>query len=74
MPLPRLLAEPAARPEGERHGVVLVEHLVDRLGEECGGVGGVFAHRLGDGDDADAEPLAEELLVAARLDLVACEP
>lgn len=33
----------------------------------------VFAHRLRDGDDADAELLAEHLLVAARLDLVARE-
>ena len=33
----------------------------------------VFAHRLGDGDDADAEPLAQQLLVAARLDLVSRE-
>ena len=34
----------------------------------------VFAHRLGDGDDADAEPLAQELLVPSGLDLVAGEP
>jgi hypothetical protein len=33
----------------------------------------VFAHRLGDGDDADAELLAQHLLVAARLDLIARE-
>ena len=33
----------------------------------------IFAHRLGDRDDTDAEPLAQKLLVAARLDLVAGE-
>ncbi len=71
--LSRLLVQPAAGPEGERDGVVLVEHLVDRLGEERGGVGRVLAHRLGDGDDADAEPLAQELLVAPGLDLAASE-
>ncbi|HEV7527326.1 MAG TPA: hypothetical protein VGO29_00340 [Solirubrobacteraceae bacterium] len=33
----------------------------------------VFAHRLCDRDDADAERLPQHLLVAARLDLVARE-
>jgi hypothetical protein len=69
-----LLAQPAAGPEGQRDGVVLVEHLVDGLGEERRWVGVVFAHRLGDGHDTDAESLAEELLVAPGLDLVAREP
>ncbi len=55
--LTSLLLQAAAGPEGERYGVVLVEHLVDRLGEECGRVGVVFAHRLGDGHDPDAKPL-----------------
>ncbi|HXP28243.1 MAG TPA: hypothetical protein VN804_00685 [Solirubrobacteraceae bacterium] len=71
--LARLLLQAAAHPEGERDGVVLVEHLVDRLGEERRWVGVVFTHRLRDRDDADAELLAEHLLVAARLDLVARE-
>jgi hypothetical protein len=71
--LSRLLVQPAAGPEGQRDGVVLVEHLVNRLREERGGVGRVLAHRLGDGDDADAEPLAQELLVAPGLDLAASE-
>ncbi|HKI66238.1 MAG TPA: hypothetical protein VJ989_03105 [Solirubrobacterales bacterium] len=70
MALAGLLAQPGAGPEGERDRVVLVEHLVDRLGEEGGGVGRVFAHRLSDRDDADAEPLAQQLLVAAGLGLV----
>jgi hypothetical protein len=43
---------------------------VDRLGEEGRGVGRVFAHRLGDRDNPDAEPLAQQLLVAAGLGLV----
>jgi len=73
MSLARLLGQAGACPEGERDGVVLVEHLVDRLGEEQGRVARIVAHRLRDGDDADAEPLAQERLVAARLDLVACE-
>lgn len=34
----------------------------------------VLAHRLGDRYDADSESLAQKLLVAARLDLVAREP
>ena len=68
--LPCLLAQAGTRPERERDGVVLVEHLVDRLGEEEGRVGGVVADRLGDRDDADAKPVAEERLVAARLGLV----
>ncbi len=34
----------------------------------------VFTHWLGDGHDTDSKPLAEELLVAAGLDLVASEP
>jgi hypothetical protein len=46
---------------------------VDGLGEERGRVAGVFTHRLGDGHHADAKPLAEKLLVAACLDLVASE-
>ncbi|HEY7962468.1 MAG TPA: hypothetical protein VID29_11150 [Solirubrobacteraceae bacterium] len=46
---------------------------MDRLCEERGGVGVVFAHRLRDRDDADAQALAQELLVAARLDLAARE-
>jgi hypothetical protein len=54
-----LLLQAAAGPEGERYGVVLVERLVDRLREERGGVGVVFAHRLGDGHDPDAKPLAQ---------------
>ncbi|HTQ69164.1 MAG TPA: hypothetical protein VMI13_10790 [Solirubrobacteraceae bacterium] len=33
----------------------------------------VFAQRLSDGDDADAELLPQKLLVAARLDLVSRE-
>lgn len=37
-------------------------------------MGVISAHRLGDGHDTDAEPLAQKLLVAARLDLVAGEP
>jgi hypothetical protein len=53
-----LLLQAAAGREGERDGVVLVEHLVDGLGEERGGVCVVFAHRLGDGHDADTKPLA----------------
>ncbi|HEY7890972.1 MAG TPA: hypothetical protein VIC05_02050 [Solirubrobacteraceae bacterium] len=69
-----LLLQSAACPERQRHGVVLVEHLVDRLGEERGRVGVIFAHRLGDRDNTDAEPLAQKLLVAAGLDLVAGEP
>ncbi|HWX88473.1 MAG TPA: hypothetical protein VNX67_09875 [Solirubrobacteraceae bacterium] len=69
-----LLLQSAARPEGQRDGVVLVEHLVDRLGEERGRVGVIFTHRLGDRHDTDAEPLAQKLLVAAGLDLVAGEP
>ena len=68
-----LLAQAGAGPEGERDRVVLVEHLVDRLGEEGRGIGRVLAHRLGDRDDADAEPLAQQLLVAAGLDLVSGE-
>ncbi|HWA54856.1 MAG TPA: hypothetical protein VG816_11845 [Solirubrobacterales bacterium] len=46
---------------------------MDRLGEEGGRIGRVFAHRLGDRDDANAEPLAQELLVAAGLGLVSGE-
>jgi hypothetical protein len=34
----------------------------------------VFAHRLRDRDDTDAQLLTEQLLVAAGLDLVAREP
>ena len=68
--LPRLLAQPGPCPERERDGVVLVEHLVDRLGEEERRIGGVVADRLRDRDDADAEPVAEQRLVAARLGLV----
>ncbi|HEX7290955.1 MAG TPA: hypothetical protein VF250_07495 [Conexibacter sp.] len=71
--LPCFLGEPGAGPERERNGVVLVEHLVDRLGEERRGVARVVAHRLRDRDDADAEPLAQQSFVAARLDLVARE-
>ncbi|HXE44502.1 MAG TPA: hypothetical protein VN635_04830 [Conexibacter sp.] len=54
MALARLLGEAGAGPERERDGVVLVEHLVDRLGEERGRVAGVVAHRLRDGDDANS--------------------
>jgi hypothetical protein len=46
---------------------------MDGLGEERGGVGVVFGDRLGDRDDADSEPVAQELLVAACLDLAARE-
>ncbi len=46
---------------------------MDRLGEERGGIGRVFAHRLRDGNDTDAESLAQELLVAPGLDLAARE-
>ena len=70
MALASLLAQAGARPERERDGVVLVEHLVDRLGEEERWIGGVVADRLRDRDDADAEPVAKQGLVAARLGLV----
>ena len=73
MPLPGLLGEACARPERERDGVVLVEHLVDRLREERRRVTRVIAHRLRDRDDSDAQPLAQQRLVAPRLDLVARE-
>jgi hypothetical protein len=69
-----LLAQAAACPEGQGDGVVLVEHLVDRLGQESGRVGRVLPNRLGHGDDPDPEALAQELLIAARLDLAASEP
>ncbi|HEY5057938.1 MAG TPA: hypothetical protein VII51_02875 [Gaiellaceae bacterium] len=68
--LTRLLAQTGARPERERDGVVLVEHLVDRLREEHRRVVGIVAHRLCHRDDTDAEPVAQHLLVAASLDLV----
>src|SRR2546428_5635987 len=70
MSLPRLLAQTSARPERERDGVVLVEHLVDRLREKRGGIAVVVAHRLRDREDLDPQPLAQHLLVAPRLDLV----
>nr|WP_244406539.1 hypothetical protein [Patulibacter medicamentivorans] len=65
-----LLPKPGARPERQRHRVVLVEHLVDGLGQERRRVGRVVAHRLGDRDHADVERLSQELLVAAGLGLV----
>src|SRR5437660_485656 len=74
MPLPCLLAEAGARPERERDGVVLVEHLVDRLGEKERGIGRVVADRRRDRDDADAEPRARQGLVAARRRRCAAPP
>jgi hypothetical protein len=50
--------------------VVLVEHLVDRLGEEERGIGGVVADRLCHGDDADSEAVAEQDFVATCFGLV----
>jgi hypothetical protein len=35
--LPRLLAQPGPRPERQRHRVVLVEHLVNRFGQNADG-------------------------------------
>ncbi|HEY4812486.1 MAG TPA: hypothetical protein VIH71_15655 [Solirubrobacteraceae bacterium] len=46
---------------------------MDRLREERARVGVVFPHRLCHRHDADAQSLAQQLLVAARLDLVPCE-
>jgi hypothetical protein len=51
----RLLAQAHLRPEREADRVVLVEDLVDRLGEERRGVVDVGADRLRDRHDVDAE-------------------
>jgi hypothetical protein len=53
--LPRLLAQPHLRPEGQGHRVVLVKNLVHGLREERGGIVGVRAQGLGDGDHVDPE-------------------
>jgi hypothetical protein len=71
VPLACFLGQPGARPERQRHRVVLVEHLVDRLRQERRRVAGVLAHGLRDRQHLDPQPLAQQLLVAARLDLIA---
>lgn len=72
-PLARLLAQAHLGPEGQRHGVVLVEDLVHRLRQERRGVVRVGAQWLGDGYDVDSQLGAQQLLVALSLDCVACE-
>ena len=73
MALPRLLAQAGAGPERERDGVVLVEHLVDRLGEEDDG--SVGSSPIGCVTETTRMPSRSRssCLVAARLDLVSRE-